>query len=53
MKSMECKGCGKVTLHGRQFGIGTLIGVLVTGGLWLIAMPFYPVRCKICGAAAD
>ena len=44
-----CPSCNRQTCHKRAFGIGTLIAVIVTSGLWLMVMPFYPVRCRICG----
>jgi hypothetical protein len=49
MKMMYCSNCGKSTGHKRALGFGTLFMVLLTGGLWLIAIPFYPLRCIICG----
>jgi hypothetical protein len=33
----------------KKFGVMTLIMVLLTSGVWLLAMPFYPNRCVICG----
>jgi hypothetical protein len=49
MKMTHCDNCGKSTGHKRALGFGTLFMVLLTGGLWLIAIPFYPVRCIVCG----
>jgi|GEM_PF-4929379 len=49
MRMHACENCGKVTGHKRAFGIGTFIACLVTGGIWLVALPFYPIRCMICG----
>lgn len=43
-----CRACERTTHFKRQFGVGTLIGVVVTGGLWLLALPFYEKRCSIC-----
>lgn len=53
MKPMHCNYCNKETMFSRRFGIGTLVGVIITGGLWLIAMLFYPLRCKVCDRRAD
>jgi len=51
MKMIHCSNCGKTTGHKRALGFGTLFMVLLTGGLWLIAIPFYPVRCIVCGSS--
>jgi len=53
MKMIYCRNCGKSTGHKRALGFGTLFMVLLTGGLWLIAIPFYPLRCIICGNKCD
>lgn len=34
----------------RAFGWGTFFAVVISGGLWLLALPFYPIRCSTCGA---
>lgn len=44
-----CDNCGKPTGHRRAFGWGTFFAVVLTVGLWLVALPFYPPRCIICG----
>ena len=49
MTILYCPSCNRQTGQKRAFGIGTLIAVIATGGLWLMVMPFYPVRCTICG----
>ncbi len=51
MKTKLCPNCQQVTGHKRDIGIGTLIMVLFTGGLWLLAIPLYQVRCIRCGNA--
>lgn len=34
----------------RNLGLGTFFAVILTGGLWLLALPFYPKRCVTCGS---
>jgi len=48
-----CTNCEKKTGHKRAFGAGTVIGFFFTFGLWLLTMPFYPIRCSICGMDID
>lgn len=36
-------------MHRRKIGVGTLIMVLLTGGLWLVMIFLYQKRCAICG----
>jgi hypothetical protein len=45
-----CKCCNKQVIPRKKYGIGTLIGVLVTSGLWIFVMPFYPDVCYHCGS---
>lgn len=49
MTFQYCENCEKKTGHKRAIGAGTLIGAFATGGLSLVATPFYPVRCIACG----
>jgi len=49
MRVYQCPVCGKPTGHKRALGIGTLLMAIVTGGLWLLVIPFYPKRCIVCG----
>jgi hypothetical protein len=49
MEMYLCRNCNKMTGHKRALGMGTLLGVLFTGSLWLVAIPFYPKRCIVCG----
>ena len=49
MKTLYCPDCGKKTGYKRNLGFGTFFAVLVTGGLWLLAIPSYPLRCIVCG----
>lgn len=46
-----CPNCKKETGYKRSLGFGTLFAVILTGGLWLIAILFYPDRCVICGSS--
>jgi len=49
MKVAYCPNCGQETGFQRKLGFGTFFAVILTGGLWLLALPFYPKRCNICG----
>jgi len=49
MESYHCPSCGRITGHKRALGWGTFFAVVLTGGFWLLALPFYPMRCIICG----
>jgi hypothetical protein len=49
MKYEYCPNCQKHMGFKRALGWGTFFTALVTGGLWLLAIPFYPVRCMGCG----
>ena len=49
MQMIECPNCGKLTGFKRNLGFGTFLMVVITGGLWLLAIPFYPPRCITCG----
>lgn len=51
MKTLYCPECGKETGHKRSLGFGTVFAVIVTGGLWLLAILAYPSRCVVCGNA--
>lgn len=52
MATMYCALCGRPVEAKRQIGAGTIILAVVTGGLWLVAIPFYQKRCSICRSAA-
>ena len=43
-----CPHCEQMVTARRQFGIGTLLLVLVTGGLWLLVLGCYLPRCPLC-----
>jgi hypothetical protein len=50
MTIKHCVLCDRKVSAQRQIGVGTLILVILTAGLWLIAIPFYEERCPICKA---
>ena len=50
MQRYYCENCEQVTGHKRVIGAGTLIAALLTGGLSLAALPWYPLRCVLCGS---
>lgn len=45
-----CASCTRATGHKRALGWGTFFAVVLTGGFWLLAIPFYQKRCMICGS---
>jgi len=49
MKVEYCKTCSKQTMFKRSLGFGTFFAVILTGGFWILAIPFYPIRCTQCG----
>jgi hypothetical protein len=49
MQMIYCPNCGKLTGFKRALGFGTFFMVLLTCGLWLLVIPFYPARCINCG----
>ena len=49
MKILYCSTCGKRTGHKRALGVGTFVALVCSLGWWLLALPFYPMRCIICG----
>ena len=49
MKLKMCRNCQKLTGHKRAIGFGTLVAILLTSGLWLVAISFYPKRCVASG----
>jgi hypothetical protein len=51
MEMLYCNICKKITGHKRAIGVGTLLGGVVTLGVSLAAVPFYPLRCVICGSS--
>lgn len=51
MLQMYCANCGRTMGFKRSLGVGTVIAIVLTGGLWLLAIPFYPRRCINCGTS--
>lgn len=49
MQMMSCPNCNKLTGFKRALGFGTFFAVVMTAGLWLLVIPFYPQRCIVCG----
>jgi len=49
MQMVHCPNCDQLTGFKRSLGFGTFFAVLLTAGLWLFVIPFYPVRCIKCG----
>lgn len=52
MATMYCALCSRPVEANRQIGAGTIVLGLVTGGVWFLAVPFYPKRCSICKSTA-
>jgi hypothetical protein len=52
MATMYCQLCRRPVEAKRQIGVGTVILAFVSGGLSLLAIPFYAKRCCICRSAA-
>ena len=50
MITQQCVNCNRFTGFKRALGFGTFFMVLITFGFWLLVIPFYPVRCSICGS---
>jgi hypothetical protein len=48
MAQKYCKLCKRNVEAKRQIGVGTLILILLTGGFWILLIPFYSQRCSIC-----
>ena len=49
MQMIYCPNCQKNTGFKRVLGFGTFFMVLISCGLWLFVIPFYPARCITCG----
>lgn len=48
MATKYCVNCDRVVEAKRVIGIGTFILAILSGGLWLLLIPFYSKRCPIC-----
>lgn len=48
---MYCNNCKQHVRYRRQIGVGTLILVIMTSGLWILAIFFYNARCPLCGGS--
>ena len=49
MEIVFCPNCKKPMGYKRAFGFGTLFAVVLTCGIWLLFLVFYPKRCIGCG----
>lgn len=49
MEMLSCSNCSQPRGFKRRFGLGTLVMILLTLGLWILVMPLYPARCITCG----
>ena len=52
MSTMYCALCRRPVDARRQIGAGTIALAVVTAGVSLLAVPFYPKRCAICRSTA-
>lgn len=50
MQMAYCTNCGKKMGFKRSFGVGTVLMILLTFGLWILILPFYQPRCIGCGS---
>jgi hypothetical protein len=50
MRYEYCPNCEKKMGFKRSLGWGTFFAIIVTCGFWLLALPFYPLRCMGCGS---
>lgn len=44
-----CPNCKQNTCYQRHIGFGTILLIIITSGAWILAIPFYKKKCKICG----
>lgn len=50
MSLQHCKYCDRTADFKRKIGFGTIVLLCLTSLCWLIVIPFYRKRCKICGS---
>lgn len=50
MKIAYCQHCGKETKFKKRLTLGSYVGLVLTLGLWSIAIAFSPSICSECGA---
>lgn len=46
--SVHCIPCDRDVEPKKHIGVGTLLLVLITWGLWLLVIPLYKKRCTLC-----
>ncbi len=51
MSERYCHNCERIRESERDIGLGSIILVFITGGLWLFILPFYPKRCTVCDSS--
>lgn len=49
MRVTHCYVCNRPSGFARRLGWGTFFMAVLTAGLWLLTIPFYPKRCVTCG----
>jgi hypothetical protein len=49
---MYCALCRRPVEAKRHIGVGTVVLAVLSGGLSLLAIPFYSKRCSICKSTA-
>ena len=53
MRFLQCYNCGCRRGFKRALGLGTLVMIVLTFGLWILMIPFYPSRCIVCGGSEN
>ena len=48
MAKRYCRLCNRYVEAKKQYGVGTLIFIIFTGGFGLLFLPFYRKRCCVC-----
>jgi hypothetical protein len=49
MQQGYCDSCRRMTGFKRSLGWGTFFGSIITFGILILFIPFYPKRCVVCG----